>query len=453
MSEAWRNKTYYRPRVLISTNAVLSPQFGDSIVCITGAEQEMLRNLTQYLHRRSTFADSYGTDSYVTPSNAEWDSIQAIVADLEIKLMGCDDWTQLLTDILEQVTCCCEKPACRVAISPALTPIVDDYVDSGAMQPSDDYGGDTVVDAKRCAIAQLTFWQAWEFLTEVVQPTQDALSDILMPLAMTLLASMIGTPILGIPVGLFLGMVWSLIEVWESGSLQSVQNAYWSSKDELICAVWAGLAFDYRTAETRAVEVIADIDGLSPIDRVLLHTMFAPWAIALAEKAYENGTSWALANVSSGACDDCDWVYERVYEFPPCPSNWTGGFSCYQNRYPGLNGDEFAYSLDFTIPDIASNIDIEVECKYVSYFGPGWTVGYAVVEYQDAGMAWNPLCGLTATTLKTAFAINTDGNLCEDASLDRNVLRVNLHGQPGQHTSDPWPFMPLYVRVRIVPHI
>jgi len=319
MSESWRNKSYYRPRVLIGTNAVLNPQFGDSIVCITGAEQEVLRNLTQYLHRRSTFVDDYGTDYYTTPTNAEWDSIQAIVADLEEKLMGCDDWTQLLTDILEQVTCCCEKDGTCATGSPALQPVVEQYMDSGAMQAEDTYGDGYVVDAKRCAVAQLTYWQAWEFLTEVIQPTQNALSDILVPAVMVLLASMIGTPVLGIPVGLFLAVIWSLIEVWTSGSLQGVQNAYYANENDIICALYIGLSVSYRSAEGQAQEVIANIDGLSPVDKVLLHAMVAPWAIALAAKAHENATDWALSNVTIGACDDClegdDW-YAIAVEQP-----------------------------------------------------------------------------------------------------------------------------------------
>jgi len=316
MLEVWRRKQYYRPRVLVDTSRVLNPQFADSLVCLTGAQLEMLRNLTQYLHRRSTFVDDYGTDYYTTPTNAEWDDIQSIVAELEETLMGCAEITTLLESMLTQLECICAKPAGRDLGSPAMQVIVKNYIDAGTMQAEDTYGGDHAADADRCTIAQLVFWQAWEFLTEVIQPTQDALSDILVPAVMVLLASMIGTPVLGIPAGLFLAVVWVLIECWEAGSLQNVQNAYWANKDDLICALYRGLSVSYRAAESRAQAVIVNIDGLSPIDRVLLHAMVAPWAISLAAKAWSNQTDWALSNVETGVCDDClegsDWFAVAV---------------------------------------------------------------------------------------------------------------------------------------------
>ncbi|GAG68916.1 unnamed protein product, partial [marine sediment metagenome] len=93
MTDVWRRKTYYRPRVLIDTARVLDPQTPDSLLCITGAQLEMLRNLTQYLHRRSSFADERHDGYYIAPDNDEWDEIEAITAELEETLMGCEDIT------------------------------------------------------------------------------------------------------------------------------------------------------------------------------------------------------------------------------------------------------------------------------------------------------------------------------------------------------------------------
>lgn len=103
MGEAWRRKAYYRPRVLIETEHVLTPLFGDSVVCLTGGELYMLRAMCQYLHRRSTFVTQYEQQYYLAPTEEEWDELDGVVAELEGKLMNCEDFTALLEQIAECV--------------------------------------------------------------------------------------------------------------------------------------------------------------------------------------------------------------------------------------------------------------------------------------------------------------------------------------------------------------
>lgn len=308
MSETWRRKPYYRPRVLIDVARVLDPQFDDSLMCITGAQLEMLRNLTQYLHRRSTFVSSNEDGYYLVADNDDWDSIQAIVAELEETLMGCTEFTDLLQDILVQMQCVCAKTTALLRYGPGASPLIETYLDDGTMQDVDDYGDTTPADANRCAIAQLTYWQAWEMLTEVLQPVQENLMDILVPTVIALLVSMVGTPLLGIPAGVLVGLLMALADAATEGSLTNVQNEYRAYEEELICALYLGLDTSYRQAESDAVAVIADMSGLSPVDKIVLHSMMAPWAISLAAAARANATAWALANVQAGYCDDCDEV-------------------------------------------------------------------------------------------------------------------------------------------------
>ena len=453
MAESWRVKRYYKPRVLIDVGRILDPQFDDVLLCITGAQLEMLRNLTQYLHRHSTFVATYEASRYLTADNSDWDSIQAIVAELEETLMGCEEFTTLFEAMLAQLQCICNKQSLPPTDLGSVQPVVESYLEDGQMIEDDPYGDDTELSADRCAVAQLTFWQAWGWLTQFIQPLQENTADILLPMALGIIVVMVGATPLAIPAGALLAVLWGLIEVWTNGSLALVENALWANADELTCAVFQGLSYDYRMAETRAAEIIEAIAGLSPIDKVVFRMMFAPWSIALASKAHIAGTDWAIANVSSGACDDCDWIYEQVYEWPPCPGGFTAGFPCYRERYPGLNQNEVAYSADFTIPGIVSNIDIEIECRYTSAFGIGWSVGYAQVEWQDAALDWYLIGQCQVSNTKAQGAINTVETLSDDRALGRNVLRVNLHGQPGQADTDPWPFMPKYVRVKIWPHV
>lgn len=88
MSETERRMKYYGERVLIDTGRILDPQFDDTVIAVTGAHLELMRNLMMYLNRRNTFVSSYGYVNYLTPTDADWNSIRAIVASLEEILMG-----------------------------------------------------------------------------------------------------------------------------------------------------------------------------------------------------------------------------------------------------------------------------------------------------------------------------------------------------------------------------
>lgn len=88
MSESERRRKYRYDRVLIETDRVLDPQFDDAVVYLSGAQVEMLRNMTQYLNRLDTYVSLYNLGTYLTPTVADYDDILAIVADLEEVLMG-----------------------------------------------------------------------------------------------------------------------------------------------------------------------------------------------------------------------------------------------------------------------------------------------------------------------------------------------------------------------------
>lgn len=88
MSETERRLRYDNRRVLIETARVLAPQFGSAVLCLSGAQVELLRNVVAYLNRASTFVTEYFASYYLTPTVSEWDSLQSIVADMEEALMG-----------------------------------------------------------------------------------------------------------------------------------------------------------------------------------------------------------------------------------------------------------------------------------------------------------------------------------------------------------------------------
>lgn len=88
MSESERRRKYRYNRVLIESARILTPQFADSVVYLTGPQIEMLRNVTQYLSRLDTYVEEHHSGYYLTPDAADYDDILEIVADLEEVLMG-----------------------------------------------------------------------------------------------------------------------------------------------------------------------------------------------------------------------------------------------------------------------------------------------------------------------------------------------------------------------------
>jgi len=79
---------YKSDRVLIDAERILDSPFDGDVLQFTGAHIELMRNLTQYLHREKTFVDVYAAGYYETPDTADMDAINAIVSDLEEILMG-----------------------------------------------------------------------------------------------------------------------------------------------------------------------------------------------------------------------------------------------------------------------------------------------------------------------------------------------------------------------------
>ena len=82
---------YNGTRILIEAERVLDSSFAAQGLYLSGAQIEMLRNITHYLNRRSTFVDEYREGYYLMPDDTDWDAIQAIIADMEDKLMAAEN--------------------------------------------------------------------------------------------------------------------------------------------------------------------------------------------------------------------------------------------------------------------------------------------------------------------------------------------------------------------------
>jgi len=406
MSETWRRKTYYKPRVLIDVERVLDPQYDDALLCITGAQLEMLRNLTQYLHRRSSFVSENHDGYYLVADNDDWDDIQAIVADLEETLMGCAEFTALFEDMLVQLECICDRLTDIDWNGPALAPLVDGYLDDGTLVDVDDNGDTVPADAERCALAQIVYWQAWQVVVNLIGPLEEMTLDLLLPILVGLLGTLAGGPVLGIPAAIAIILVRGMIEAKHAGVLPDVLSEWEDAEEDVICALYRGLDTGYRDAETEAVKVIADLSVTLPSSKVLLHCMVSPWAIMVAKGAYDNASDFALESVEVGYCDDCDEVIEvknkvgdidiKRMDQDSCD---CGDWSLWGNNSAGDIADEgFYFSVDGTnIDEDACKAQLapsaETKTNGIRRTGPlqvsgTFVIGFSKIGSVDIHIAW-----------------------------------------------------------------
>lgn len=98
MGESERRRKYRYGRVLIETERILNPQFNSAFLYVTGAQLELLRNVTQYLGMLHTYVSEYQPGYYLTPTAGDYDSLLAIVADLENILMAAENAPWKITD-------------------------------------------------------------------------------------------------------------------------------------------------------------------------------------------------------------------------------------------------------------------------------------------------------------------------------------------------------------------
>jgi len=317
MSEEWRRKAFYHTRVLIPVDEVLESAFGDCLVCLTGGQLNLVRNLLQYADRRSTFVSEYHERFYLAPTTEEWDALQAVVADLERNLMNCEEWSLMLEQVLLQGSSLYGSPATGAVIQP--------YVEDGTLGPEDPYWDDLETeDPRRCAIAQLTWHVAKDLLEEEVQPAQREVLDAILPIAIAAVGAMMGITVVTLPIAAVYLIVKALVTIWAEGELQNVLDELDSAKHDLVCAMYSGLETSYAAASVNAGVVLDAIEDLSAIDKIELKAAFAPWAMAVAAKGWDNASDWATSNVIANYCLLCegpDPLHQR-WDFPP-DTDWT----------------------------------------------------------------------------------------------------------------------------------
>ncbi|MCK4958874.1 MAG: hypothetical protein KAT00_05730 [Planctomycetes bacterium] len=405
------------------------------------------------MRRRSTFVSAYAEGYYLAPTEAEWDDLLAITAELEETLMGCADILAALEGIQSAVACLCAKARTQPHYTPVTQDIVNWYVDDGQARHDDPYPATTVADANRCAIAQLTYYVAHNWLTSWVIPVQDLASDILIPLVMAAVVLACGPAIFTIPTGVLLAAIFATFEVWEEGEQTNVVNTLVANKDEIICAVYDGLLTTAADAAA-AAKTIIDGTSLAPLDKACLGLLTAPWAIAMAKAAWTEQTAWATSNVQVGYCTVCDALLEGVeftFTWPPCPGSYhKDGGVCYGSPSVLCFNANIANAHQMHDVQITDYNQLTIQVKYKSKWGSGWTVGHVAVDVWNTSLEqWDAVASLTVTTTEAAGVLNDLSDVFPIApAQDGGLHRTRITGQAGQADTEPYPMAVEYVRVK-----
>jgi len=335
MDDYWRVKKHYPTRIIVETQRVIESSVKDAIVCLTGSELEMLRNMVHYLERRTTFVSEYRQDDYLCPDNDEWDTISAIVAQLEEKLMGCDidlliDAINTQTDVLDSLMqCVCQMTGWQERQSAAL-PELGEYVTLETVTyraPGDTLGGFTPppTDVKRCEAAQSIWLWNYHTYTEEILPFANSTADTLTAILVASCAFGALALFIGIPVAVLSAIVLAIVAWGIDGSIQNLINWFLGTKDEIVCILYSNLP-DINAAAAAVASYIDADSQLSYLEKqVMKATLASSWHYSWIMLDQETNGTWDAYFVS-GLCDFCVPPPVGCWPIGPCDlGDWSGG--------------------------------------------------------------------------------------------------------------------------------
>jgi len=300
LAEDWRRKGYYRTRVLIPVDEVLESEFGDCLVCLTGGQLNLVRNLLLYAERRSTFVSEYHEGYYLAPTTEEWDALQEVVADLEGNLMDCEQFTKDLQEILDWVRLLSTLPGGTFSEAELEAFPYTDEVADNELTPAEE-------DA--CAIAQLWFEWGYQVITEHVLPATRWGFDYLIPAVTAFIATAIGGPVAGMGAWAIAEFVQEILEIFYRGAETNLVNWMDTNKEDIVCVLYPWLidgAYASTAWAAAYAAVIEPAEDISAGDKLMLNLFMGSWAGSNAALAFEEETEWATSNVQEGYCDDCE---------------------------------------------------------------------------------------------------------------------------------------------------
>ena len=325
---AWRMKTYYRPRILLELADLTDTPLGDVLICLTGADRGILQNLLAYAHRRSTWVSEYNPTYYLAPDEEEWDVIEAAVAELEDKLMGCPELEQLLEDIKAAAQCACDQ----------LTAMPKEGWPAGGIhdgQPDyDDYTSPVEYDVGDPPEG-FADWEEWqEYVCKAAQHVIDDAYDLSAKLELlyttgaaitfsAFQALIIGSAVAP-PVALVLAIVELLLVLGTALSMNAVEEWIWDHKQALTCAIyWGGTVGGAKAAIAQVVDEYWDLAMSPPFLYYILSDKVLSSIYDGTVADYEEWESEYSATYCAACMEPQPLPAYAEWEFPPCPGDWT----------------------------------------------------------------------------------------------------------------------------------
>jgi len=355
MSESWRRKKYYKPRVLVETTRVLNPQFSDALVCITGAQLEMLRNITQYLHRRSTFAQDYTKAYYLAPNNDDWDEISSIVANLEEGLMGCG--IEELTAVLEaMMQCICDLSARATSDVPL---------------PVNDNGSVLAPDlTEETAIAGTG---VPGFANGVVDATTAAIA------ATTLFAVISGG--LGLSLALVAALFYAIVQYLVDSATSNLINWMVSNAQESVCALYNGLYNGGYELAASNMTTFIDESGLPMGDRMMLKlTLTSTWFFRAMQYQIDE-LAIDPADYDDYSCSAC-LPPDYLWPGDDCPDGLLTGNRC-REGFPAMDIGTSAWTIEPYVDYIVDATGYACNWEASGRVGLGGTINMLMKRQSD----------------------------------------------------------------------
>lgn len=353
MSQAWRKKRYYDPRVLVPVSILTETQIPDTLVCLSGPQVALVRSLLAYATRRITWVSEYHDDHYLAPTTEEWDDIQAFTADLEGRLMS-DCVTPIVEaldridatiaamaaglapieseiasvasnvgDLLAPLQCICAKDP-NVTVTNVIN---NDWPDYPNTQDVFEWGNTTpnltipsLVDEEACALAQCWYQAGFELLTEQFLPAWRFGFDDLLPAAAAAIAGFTGGVALPVVIGVYAlaELIQELLEIGYESAEANLINWCVAHKEDIVCPLYIGLrdgGSGMGLWQTVADEVVEPAVDLSNGDKVLVNFWFGIIGHVAARAAQTADSAWYQSVPVAGFCDTCP-------EEPTIGSDW-----------------------------------------------------------------------------------------------------------------------------------
>lgn len=312
MSER-RIVSFYQTRVIFPVDKLTNDP-ACLLVAMTQDQVEICRTALGYAHRIINWCDEViDASSYYLPDAETWDSIEALVDDLEDRLMDTCD----LSTLCETLQCVCSSLNSVNSTQAGFlggTTLVDAISNGHISYEGEEPDLSMVPDEPACRDAQTLWFMVYEYVNEVAIPLADASFDMIIYSAIGFLAGIAGVAEWLLKFGWTVEGIQEAAQALLKSNGASLVDWLLADKQTLIC-----LFYDWFTGSASWDDIVAEIDGgdLPTLCKPFIKTAFH-WLAPMAQKISEQ--SWAQDRVQSGYCTVCE-LPETCSDF--ADEEWT----------------------------------------------------------------------------------------------------------------------------------